>query len=133
MTETKRTKEFEELKLIASKASSDAENAQRKIRIIEQRNEDFIERIKQISSQAFNESKKAQKDNEEIKKEQKNVPFKIIEILTIFVAVISFLFGGFQFISNLNFLESAGLLLLLGLILGGFILLTYWLFSIKER
>lgn len=69
------------------------------------------------------------KEISEIKKEIKNIQFKFIEILAIFVAVIGFLFGSIQFIPKFNFVETAGLLFILAVILVGFVLLIHWLFS----
>ncbi len=125
MAENKKTKGFEEIVLIASKASKDAESAQK-----------TLKELIPLASQAFSESRRARTENGRIRREQmairreqKNSQFKVIEILTIFVAVIGFLFGAIQFISKFSFLETFALLLTLGFILGGFCFLIDYLFA----
>jgi len=100
-----------------------------------------LEKMKYIEARGFSallKVDKLEKDfdklSEEysvIKKEVKNIQFKFIEILAIFVAVIGFLFGFIKFstLPQLGFIEIAGLIILFGAILITFMLVIHRLFT----
>ena len=96
------------------------------------RNEDKIKRKFQRGDKTSEQYKRLEKRIFQSEKEIKNMQFKFIEILAIFVAIIGFLFGFVKFSAEwqFDFSQTVILITLFGGILYGFILLIHRLFLV---
>jgi len=98
-----------------------------KIKHLESEKEDWKAKAELLDKKV----ESAIKETKIMKKEIKNIQFKFIEILAIFVAIIGFLFGFVRFSTEwqFSFIETFFLIILFGIILYGFIFIIHKLFS----